>query len=116
MSNEKESSLPEVTKAQWEMMYYAQCRLSDELAAKLEAGSDKTLLARIAELESALATMNRKYVEAQRSPAKSLLRPVGERPSVCYCPPDKCMAPDIHGQKVACVRLSARITNKTDDA
>jgi hypothetical protein len=24
---------------------------------------------------------------------RSLLRPVGSRPTVCYCPPDKCQAP-----------------------
>lgn len=101
-----------LTNKQWETMYKAQCEVSDNLAAKLEAGSDKTLLARIAELESDLETMNRKYVEAHAAPVKpaqSLLRPVGARPNVCYCPPDQCMAPDIHGRRVACVRLGTRV-------
>lgn len=44
--------------------YAGQCQLTDELAAKLEAGSDKALLSRIAELEADLATMNKRYSAA----------------------------------------------------
>lgn len=54
--------------------YNGQCRLTDELAAKLEAGSDKALLARIAELESDLATMNKRYSTVlEAAPASSAM-------------------------------------------
>lgn len=52
----------ELTFADLQSMYSGQCQLTDELAAKLEAGSDKVLLARIAELESDLAEMNKRYI------------------------------------------------------
>jgi hypothetical protein len=55
----------EPTPADWKQAYLDQCRITDELTAKLEEGSDKTLLARIAELQANLATMNGRYVELQ---------------------------------------------------
>lgn len=60
-----DSSDLDLTPEHWEQMYYAQCRLTDELGAKIEAGSDKTLLARIDELEDQLAEMNRRYAESE---------------------------------------------------
>lgn len=51
--------------ASWESMYFDQCAATDDLRAKLEAGSDKALLARIAELEADLATMNARYSTLQ---------------------------------------------------
>jgi hypothetical protein len=56
--------------ASWEAMYFAQCSVTDELRAKLEEGSDKTLKERIAELEANLATMNARYSTLQAASDK----------------------------------------------
>lgn len=55
----------EPTQSDWKQAYLDQCRITDELTAKLEEGSDKVLLARIAELQAALATMNTPYADMQ---------------------------------------------------
>jgi hypothetical protein len=55
----------DATPGSWKEMYFAQCAVTDELHAKLEEGSDKALLARIAELQADLATMNARYAALQ---------------------------------------------------
>lgn len=36
-----------------------------------------------------------------------LLRPTSERPTRCYCPPDRCDAPIIMGRRAGCFRTSS---------
>jgi len=83
--------------------------LNDSLNDILSQDPDNDLAA-LKQREYSLMRKLRTIAAAHASPP-SLLRPAGERPTVCYCPPDKCMAPDIHGQRVACMRSGTRVVS-----
>jgi hypothetical protein len=59
----------ELTPDEWQAMYTAQCYATDQWAKKAEAGGDAALLARIADLEAALATVNQRLTAAQTAEA-----------------------------------------------
>jgi hypothetical protein len=55
---------PDLTADQWEAMYTAQCSATDkwfdQYVAEKDRKADETLLARIADLEASLATVNQR--------------------------------------------------------
>lgn len=66
---EQEREGDDLTPDEWKAMYTAQCVATDLWAKKAEAKGDAALLARIADLEAALATVNRRIGEANAAAA-----------------------------------------------
>lgn len=63
----REGGDDEPTPGDWQAMYTAQCYATDAWAKKAEAHGDAALQARIADLEAALATVNRRLVAASNA-------------------------------------------------